>query len=84
MTKTVSPLLLLFLLASQLAAAQVPTVLEEDAPETEAATEAEPESTEASDEEANSDAPEYENDLDDFVPSEEVPPDEQLTFPVDI
>ncbi len=30
------------------------------------------------------DSPEYEDDLDDFIPSREIPPDEQVTFPVDI
>ena len=30
------------------------------------------------------DSPEYADDLNDFIPSREVPPDEQLTFPVDI
>lgn len=29
-------------------------------------------------------SPEYADDLNDFIPSSEVPPDEQVTFPVDI
>ena len=29
-------------------------------------------------------SPEYADDLNDFMPSSEVPPDEQVTFPVDI
>jgi hypothetical protein len=34
--------------------------------------------------EADDDGPAYADDLNDFIPSSEVPPDEQLTFPVDI
>jgi len=30
------------------------------------------------------DAPAYADDLNDFIPSSEIPPDEQVTFPVDI
>ena len=33
---------------------------------------------------ADDGSPEYADDLNDFIPSSEVPPDEQVTFPVDI
>jgi hypothetical protein len=38
----------------------------------------------AADGNGDDDSPEYADDLNDFMPSSEVPPDEQVTFPVDI
>ena len=64
-------------LAAQEDQFRVPTVIEDD-------DDAPAESDAPAERVEDDDSPEYEDDLDDFVPSEEVPPDEQLTFPVDI
>ena len=36
------------------------------------------------DDDDDDNSPEYEDDLDVFIPTREIPPDEQVTFPVDI
>lgn len=60
---------------------EVPTVIEEDESEAAPAPETDGDASAA---EEDDDSPEYADDLTDFIPSEEVAPDEQLIFPVDI
>lgn len=45
---------------------------------------AEPAAGDSADDGEDDGSPEYADDLNDFIPSSEVPPDEQVTFPVDI
>ena len=45
---------------------------------------AEPGDGAAAEDDEDDGSPEYADDLNDFIPSSEVPPDEQVTFPVDI